>query len=566
MLSLRTLCGFAAIFLLLYIIFKPIITYIRDPLDLRKYPSPNLLAAITPLWIVHQTLTGLRSRTIHEQHDRFGDVIRVGPKHLMFNDPRAVKDIYGMTAISRIGKDDFYDRLAGEHHDLVLVRDRPEHARRRKALTNAFALKTVVNMEPVIRDKAQQLLEQIDTRCADGEGDVDKEGFGSINIRRWYISPPCFQRIRQVTNLVCRFNLFTMDVIGDMAFGLPMGFLQSGNDSKEAETRSGTIYRVSSTIRSLHRGVLFNVSLAEMGSHRLGQLVKSIVHALPLLAERLGAKAGTDFEDICIRQLRKRMDKGPPSRPSGDFMAFILDQNLSKTHLPDDEGRQIPPFGELVADSNMMMNAGSDTTAAALSNTLYHLLANPHCLQKLRHEIDEHIPFASDEDAGDGVSAYASVSELPYLRACIDETLRLRPPIAFQLPRLVHAPEGATISDHHIQQGTVVAVSPYTIHRNKDLYPDPDTFNPDRWIDKSDPEQLRRLRAYTIPFSQGSRACIGRHIAIVELQIMISTLVRRYDMSLSRPGQVLEIFDRFNANPGPLPIRVKRRSKVVECA
>jgi benzoate 4-monooxygenase len=183
MLSLQTLGAVTAVFLLVAIICKPIITYIRDPLDLRKFPAPSLLAAITPLWIVYQTLTERRSRIIHEQHERLGNVIRVAPKHLMFNDPRAVKDIYGMMAVSRVGKDDLYDRLAGEHHDLVLVRDRPEHARRRKALTNAFALKTVVNMEPVISDKARQLLEQIDTRCGGVEG--NKEVFGSINIRRW---------------------------------------------------------------------------------------------------------------------------------------------------------------------------------------------------------------------------------------------------------------------------------------------------------------------------------------------------------------------------------------------
>lgn len=183
MLSLQTLSGLAASLLLFVIISRPIIAYIKDPLDLRKFPSPSLLAAVTPLWLVRQTLSGLRSRTINEQHDRLGDVIRVGPKHLMFNEPQAVKDIYGMTAISRIGKDDFYHRLAGEHCDLVLVRDRPEHARRRKALTNAFALKTVVNMEPVIRDKIRQLLKQIDTRCEEGQG--NQEELGSINIRRW---------------------------------------------------------------------------------------------------------------------------------------------------------------------------------------------------------------------------------------------------------------------------------------------------------------------------------------------------------------------------------------------
>jgi cytochrome P450 len=354
-----------------------------------------------------------------------------------------------------------------------------------------------------------------------------------------------------------------MDVIGDMAFGLPMGFLRKGNDSKQGETRDGKVYHISSTINSIHRGVLFNITLAEMGSYSLGQMIKLVVRAIPPLACRLGLSAGDDFENICIHQLRKRIEIGPPARPSGDFMEFVLNQNHSKHAKTTPEKSPKIPFGELVADSNMMMNAGSDTTAAALSSTIYLLLSNPLCLDKLRQELDERLPFTLDDEHQNDISAYSSVSDLPYLRACIDETLRLRPPIAFQLPRVVYAPEGAMISGHHIRQGTVVAVSPYSIHRNEDLYPDPDTFNPDRWLNQSDPDQVRRLKLYTIPFSQGSRACIGRHIAIVELQILISTLVRRYDMTLSGPDQPLEIFDRFNANPGPLPIRVKRRLPIM---
>ena len=186
MLSLQTVGVVLAISFLAVTLLNPIVTYIRDPLNLRKFPTPSLLAAITPLWIIRQTMTQRRSRIIHEQHQRFGDIIRVAPRHLIFNDPRAVKDIYGMTAISRVAKDDFYDRLAGEHHDLVLVRNKEEHARRRKALTNAFALKTVVNMEPVIRDKTRQLIDRIDMQCEGLDGSKEENnGFGLINIRRW---------------------------------------------------------------------------------------------------------------------------------------------------------------------------------------------------------------------------------------------------------------------------------------------------------------------------------------------------------------------------------------------
>jgi benzoate 4-monooxygenase len=344
-----------------------------------------------------------------------------------------------------------------------------------------------------------------------------------------------------------------LDLIGDMAFGLPMGFLDNGEDSKDAQTMDGQVYRVPGTIDALHRGVRFGVAVSQLPSHTLIKAIKIAVNAVPGLAKRLGSVGAVDFQNICVHQLRRRINHGPPPRPSNDFMDFVLSPNEQQQNDPDAR------IGKILADSNMMMNAGSDTTAAALSSTIYHLLSNPTCLAKLRGEIEEIIPFHTDESAEEALLPYASVCGLPYLRACIDETLRLRPPIAYQLPRLVHAPDGAMIAGHHIQKGTVVAVPTYSVHRHEGLYKEPDAFKPERWLDTSDPDQIQSLKSYIIPFSQGSRACIGRHIAIVELQILISTFVRRYDMALISPVQQLPIFERFNSNPGPLPIHLMLR-------
>ena len=220
--------------------------------------------------------------------------------------------------------------------------------------------------------------------------------------------------------------------------------------------------------------------------------------------------------------------------------------------LKDREGgtRELS-FQRLLAESIVFMNAGSETTAAALSSTLYFLLSNPKCLEKLRTEIDARL-----ESNHDGVVSCDSARDVPYLRAWIDESLRLRPPIAYALQRLVVSPQGAIIAGHHIKQGTTVAVSPWTVHRNRKLYKNPDEFDPERWFD---PEQLSNLRRYNIVFSQGPRQCLGRHIAIVELQILISTLVRRYSIYLADQAMDFVIFDRFNSNPGPLPVKVERR-------
>ena len=169
-------------FLVLYFLLKPVINYFRDPLRLRKYPAPSWLAALTPLWLVRATWSQNRSRIIHKQFQQLGDVIRVSPDHIMFNDPAAVKDIYGVLANSQgIHKDVFYDRVASDAHDLVQLRDRGEHSSRRKAIANAFAAKTVVNMESVIRNLFHKLLLRIDENI--DTPSTEKACF--LNLRLW---------------------------------------------------------------------------------------------------------------------------------------------------------------------------------------------------------------------------------------------------------------------------------------------------------------------------------------------------------------------------------------------
>ncbi|KAF5259322.1 hypothetical protein FOXYS1_10055 [Fusarium oxysporum] len=506
-------------------VVKILFTYFSDPLDLRKYPAPGFLAAATPLWVLKETWLQRRSRSIHAQHEKLGDVIRIAPNLVVFNTPEAVTDIYGHAAARKLVKDTFYDKVAGDEHDIVNVRDHGDHAQRRKYLSNSFALKTVTDMEPIIRDNFLRLLNRIDSLMTNSTGKPEER---TLDIRKW-------------------FNYFTLDVIGDMAFGLPMGFVASGCDATSVETPDRQVYRIPSAIDGLHRGVRLSTTLAQFSNLGSVGIAKSLSKCTGWIRRTTGAQDIDDFENLCISQLRGRLEKGTPDRPQKDFMSKILADR-------DGKERTIS-FQQLVAESIVFMNAGSETTAAALSSTLYYLLLNPKCLAKLRAEIDANL-----NPKDDGIVTYETVKDLPYLRACIDEALRLRPPIAYALQRLVASPEGAVIAGHTIKQGTVVAVSPFSVHRHRSLYKNPDDFDPERWFD---PEQLANLRKYYIVFSQGPRQCLGRHIAIVELQILISTLARRYDMALVDDEMDFLIYDRFNSNPGPLPIKVIGRRSAV---
>lgn len=120
-----------------------------------------------------------------------------------------------------------------------------------------------------------------------------------------------------------------------------------------------------------------------------------------------------------------------------------------------------------------IVDAGPDTTAIALTHVMYYLLRDPASLQRLRKEVDTALVNI------DIVAPHDLFKGLPYLRACLDESLRLSPPVAFGLNRKT-APDGAKIDNQWIPGGTTVGVPAYTAHRNPDIFPEPDAFRPER--------------------------------------------------------------------------------------
>lgn len=195
------------------------------------------------------------------------------------------------------------------------------------------------------------------------------------------------------------------------------------------------------------------------------------------------------------------------------------------------------------------MDAGSDTTAIALTSVMYRLLKAPSALKHLREEID-----AALLNTNSSIATYAQVKNLPYLRACLDESLRLSPPVAFGLNRKTPS-GGTTIDGHQVAGGMTVGVPAYTAHRNSALFPEPEAFHPERWIG----EDAKRAQASFIPFSTGSRGCIGRHISHMEQSMLLATLVHRYDFSFSHEGWELEWEEAFNLWPGSMPLMIRAR-------
>jgi cytochrome P450 len=207
-----------------------------------------------------------------------------------------------------------------------------------------------------------------------------------------------------------------------------------------------------------------------------------------------------------------------------DFMYYLL-------NAKDSESGRGFNRKELDSDASLMISAGSDTISVTLSSTLFYLLHNPVPLATVNAEVRKQFASVDEIRRGDNIQA------LVYLRACVDESLRLAPPVPSHLPREVLA-GGMTIDKQYFPQGTVVGVSPFTIHHNPEYFPNPFDFNPERWIVDEDSgvsvENVAMAKAAFCPFSLGPRGCIGKQVAYLEIMVALATLLYTYDIRLPR--------------------------------
>ena len=143
----------------------------------------------------------------------------------------------------------------------------------------------------------------------------------------------------------------------------------------------------------------------------------------------------------------------------------------------------------LTAWTTSNITAGSDTTAILLRTTIYSLLSHPATLSSLLSELDSVVPSSSPPSI-----TFKQTRSLPYLDACIKEAGRLHPPFGLPLERVV-PPEGATVCGQRFNGGTVIGMSPWVVHRDKDVYgKDAGVWRPERWLE-CDNEQRRRMEA-----------------------------------------------------------------------
>jgi cytochrome P450 len=215
--------------------------------------------------------------------------------------------------------------------------------------------------------------------------------------------------------------------------------------------------------------------------------------------------------------LRDYIQRRRKEVPGHDLLQILIDARYSDGHGMSDE--------LVVSESMQLLVAGHETSSNALSWLLYLLSSRPDCVDKVRQEFDSVL--------GEKPLSYGDVPKFEFTTQVINEALRLYPPF-WMVDRMALADDHA--GDIDIPEGSTVVVFIYGAHHSSKYWDDPESFDQERFSKAK--ENLLRPFAH-LPFGAGPRGCIGGNYAMLQMLMILSVLLRKYDFSLV-PGQTIE--------------------------
>ena len=272
-------------------------------------------------------------------------------------------------------------------------------------------------------------------------------------------------------------------------------------------------------------------------SGEVEEIGRKIAAALTILVSPERAEFGqaTEQLDTLVSQIVDERLRAPTE--SVDLLHMLMEAR-------DEEGEGMPRQ-QLLDEIITLLLAGYETTANSLGWTWYLLSRNPDERERMEHEVD--VVLAGRVPGTD------DLPQLPRTRRVLEESLRLYPP-AWILGRRALGPD--RLGDVDVDTGSVIAMSPYIVHRLERWWPDPESFEPDRFLAERMPG--KHPFAY-FPFGGGPRLCIGHNFAMLEAHLIVATVARHYRLELAT-GHAVEPERLFVLRPrGGLPMTIHSR-------
>ncbi|KAI4861652.1 cytochrome P450 [Hypoxylon rubiginosum] len=492
---LLTLLGGAIVLFLL--------SLLRDALrpGLVNIPGPAV-AKFTNVWRLYKLWQWRFKEDLPGLHEKYNSsLVRIGPKMVSCSDPRAVELIYGFH--TEFKKSNMVKAMAPVYKGkkqmtMFSAADNKTHARIRRPVAGAYAMSSIIQFEPFVDENMKMF-------C--------------VKMQELFIQPksPC-----DFHNWV---QYFAFDVVLDMTMSRNLGFLKAGGDV------DGVLKQLQKDLD--YRGIALAMPIIDR-IYRLNPISKLFK---PNQSGHFAIRCRRILEDR-LAQEKAGSGASRGGRPS-DFADRFLEAQRKDSNISE---------GQLVGYLQTNLVAGSDTTAVVIRTAIYYSLKNPWIHRKIVEELD-----ATYERRGPfPIPFKVARFQLPFCAAVVREALRKHfvfmglmeretPPGGVELPDGRRLPGGIAIGMH----GDLIGL-------DRGIFgEDADEFNPQRWLRGPDePEaeyntRLSAMNAHDLAFGHGSRGCIGKHVAEMEIYKFVPTFFGLFEPQFVRPEEPWKLRQLF---------------------
>ncbi|KAL6714742.1 hypothetical protein ACLMJK_008167 [Lecanora helva] len=429
---------------------------------LSHIPGPKLAAAT--LWYEFYydvILKGRYTFKIKELHEKYGPIIRISPYEVHIDDPEYIDTVYPGSS-PRTMKYDWAMKMFGLRTSIIVTGPPELHRIRRGSVANYFSKASLQKLEPGVQYQVDKLASRL--KGLQGSG--------------------------RIVNLLDVFACLTGDVVGQYAFAKPYGFL----DDKD--------------FAPFWHQMAMDVS---QNGHMLKQFgwLMPMMQSMPKWMVKVlqpQMLALLEFQERFRRQvLEAKAEVAAGEKPKGQTTIFY--DVLSNPDCRPEE----KDIDHLQDQAQELIGAGTVTTAHILAYTTFRILWNPSVRAKLEAELGEIMSRTG------GKPKWTQLEQLPYLTGVITEGLRISYGVSSRLQRLF--PDTVLqYNGYAIPTMTAVSMTSVFVHDNPDIFPDPSTFIPERFIEQP------QLKRYLLTFSKGSRQCLGMNLAYAELYLTLAAV------------------------------------------
>ncbi|EGE06277.1 cytochrome P450 monooxygenase [Trichophyton equinum CBS 127.97] len=482
---------------------------------LAKIPNAHFTSPLSPLWILWRRFRMTGNRTIHAAHMKHGPIVRLGPSEVSINCYEG-----GLRTVYTGGyeKHEWYPRLFGSFGTISMFSmvGSKEHSARKRMLANIYS-KSYLQASPQLKAVTEAIL-------------FDR----LFPVLEGYAKSESSVEVHELNNAIA------LDFITAYIFGLPAAsnFIQNPLPRKEwfsiYHSRKEFEFYIQETPELLS------------WSHKLGfPLIPKWCDGANAFMEKWGLDTCDKAEEnlsssdpiaapVVYRQLKQALQKHFAANPDPRLEGQDVAQKIRL---------------EVACETFDHLTAGHETSAITLTYLFWELSKNPEIQEKLRTELKTLVPNVIPLDHGGSskLPPHKSIDALPLLDAIVMETLRLHPPIPGIQPRLTPA-DASLVGYHNLPPNTRVNAQAYSLHKNEDVFPNADSWLPDRWLAPAGSPQLDEMKRWFWAFGSGGRMCIGSHFALQEIKLVVAALYTNYTTRVVE-DKGMEPIDAYTTRP-----------------